>query len=519
MFNRLLGHRAAVVDDRPGVTRDRHFQEWEFDGRRVDLVDTGGFIDETLDPLADQVRHQIDLALNAADVVLFMIDARTGITYDDLQLARSVQRLKKDVLLLANKAERPQDREAMSEWMRLGLGPANPVSATMGYGIDGLLERLRKLVPPTPYVPEYGRLRIGILGRPNAGKSTLVNRLLGEDRMIVSDVPGTTRDSVDAGFVWEGHSFVVTDTAGLRKKARVHDDVEYYSNMRSLESIRRSHVVVLLVDSLEEGLPEQDLRILRQVEEAGKGLVLGLSKWDALDKDHKTFDILVKEMRSRIPALAETPIVAFSGKTGQRVPRLLEEVLRVRTGCLKVLGRENVIKYFDDCLDTQKPPHAHGHPIVLDRCCQVHVDPPMLAFETENPDLVAESYRRFLRARAIERFGLAGVPLRIAFRKKLELRTDEDLLRYGGDTPMTRAPLPRPPKPFVAPVSDEADEGPVQDPAKSGKKRPGPRKKVEPAPASAPRRPKSEKPKSLKPDRSSKVVKARKPPKPPKGRQ
>jgi len=436
LFNRLLGHRVAVVHDRPGVTRDRHFREWEFDGRRVDLVDTGGFIDESLDPLADQVRKQIDLALDAADVVLFMIDARTGITYDDIQLARAVQRKGKTVQLIANKAERPQDREAIGEWMKLGLGPAAPVSATAGYGLDGLLEILRRLIPASRgrYVPE-DKLRIAILGRPNAGKSTLVNRLLGEDRMIVSAVPGTTRDSVDAEFVWQGHRFQVTDTAGLRKKARVHDDVEYYSNMRSLESIRRSHVVILLVDSTEEGLPEQDLRILRQVEEAGKGLVLAISKWDALEKDHKTFDILCKGMRQRIPALAETPMVAFSGLTGQRVPRLLEEVLAVREASLKILGREKVIEYFKECLDTQSPPYAHGRPVILTRCCQVHVDPPMLAFETETPDLVAESYRRFLRARAIERFHLAGVPLRISFRKRLELRTDEDLARFGGEGP------------------------------------------------------------------------------------
>ena len=437
LFNRLLGHRAAVVDDRPGVTRDRHFQEWEFDGRRVDLVDTGGFIDESVDPLAQQVRRQIELALEAADVILFMIDARTGITYDDMELAKAVRRKGGDILLLANKAERPQDREAVNEWLQLGLGRPNCVSATAGYGLDGLHEWLRALIPPGGVPDRDDRIRIGILGRPNAGKSTLVNRLLGEDRMIVSELPGTTRDSIDASFSWEGHQFVVTDTAGLRKKARVHDDIEYYSNMRSLESIRRSHVVVLLVDCLEEGLPEQDLRIIRQVEEAGKGLVLALSKWDALEKDHKTFDILAKDIRSRIPALVETPIVAFSGRTGQRVPKLLEEVLRVRKALRKIMGRDNVIEYFREALSAQTPPYAHGHPVILTRCCQVHVDPPMLAFETENPDLVADSYRRFLRARAIDRFDLAGVPLRISFRQKLELRLDEDMVAHGGELPET----------------------------------------------------------------------------------
>jgi GTP-binding protein len=470
LFNRLLGHRVAVVHDRPGVTRDRHFREWDFEGRRCDLVDTGGFIDETMDPLAHQVRQQINLALDAADVVLFMIDARTGLTYDDLQLARQVQRGGKPVLLLANKAEKPADRESLTECLKLGLGLPNPVSATTGYGMDGLIERLRLLVPVGGVRPkDDNKTRVAILGRPNAGKSTLVNRLLGEERMIVSAVPGTTRDSVDAQFVWEGHHFQVTDTAGLRKKARVKDDVEYYSNMRSLESIRRSHVVVLLVDctasSMDDGLPEQDLRILRQVEEAGKGLVIGLAKWDALTKDSKTYDAVVKDMRLRIPAIAETPIIAFSGLDGQRVPRLLAEVIRVREGLVKVLGREKVIEYFDEALRIQKPPYAHGHPITLTRCCQVHVDPPMLAFETENPDLVSEAYRRFLRARAIEFFDIGGVPLRIAFRDKLELRTDEDLARFGGDHPLprtlgqksearrSRKPKAEKPKPDAGPVT------------------------------------------------------------------
>lgn len=436
MFNRILGRRAAVVHDRPGVTRDRHFREWEFEGRLIDIVDTGGFIDESIDPLAEQVKRQIDIAVDDASIVLFMVDARTGITYDDLQLARHVQRSGKPTILLANKSERPQDREDRAALLKMGMGEAHPVSATTGYGMDGLIEKLRRMLPRggDPIVKD-DRIKVAILGRPNSGKSTLVNRLLGEDRVIVSPVPGTTRDSVDAGFVWEGHRFLVTDTAGLRKKSKVKDDVEYYSNMRSLESIRRSEVVVLLADSLldmkEEGLSEQDMRIMRQVEEAGKGLVVGLSKWDALEKDHRTFDEIVKEMRARVPSLAETPIVAFSGITGHRVPRLLEEVMRVRQGCKRVLGRDNVIEYFRQATDKQKPPQQHGHPVIITRCCQVTVDPPTLAFEVEQPDEIHEAYRRYLRARAIEHFDLAGVPLRISMRSRLELRTDEDLARFG----------------------------------------------------------------------------------------
>ena len=433
LFNRLLGHRAAVVDDRPGVTRDRHFQEWSLNGRRLDLVDTGGFIDETRDPLAAEVRRQIELAVNAADVVFFMIDARTGATYDDVEMARQVLRSGRTTLLLANKAERPQDRESLHELLSLGLGDAYCVSATTGYGFDGLLERLPRLLPPPRREPPEERItvRVAILGRPNAGKSTLVNRLLGEERVIVSPIPGTTRDSVDAAFDWKGCKVVLTDTAGLRKKAKVRDSIEYFSNMRALESVRRSHVALFLVDS-ETGLEEQDMRILKQIEEAGKGLVIGFSKWDAKVKDHTTFDTMVKECRLHYASLANVPLIAFSSLEGMRMGKLLDKVLEVRKNNSRIFGRERVIEWFRQCVEHRQPPGNGGRVVRLKRCCQVQVDPPMLAVETETPELVVESYRRFLRHSAHEFFKLEGVPLRISFRDKLELRSDEDLQLHGG---------------------------------------------------------------------------------------
>lgn len=433
LFNRILGHRAAVVHDRPGVTRDRHFQEWMFNGRRIDVVDTGGFIDEKLDPLAAEVRRQIELAVVGADVVLFMIDARTGVTYDDIQMARYVLRSGRKTLLLANKSERPQDREPAHEWLSMGLGPAHCVSATTGYGFDGLMERLVKILPPPMPEPpeERSTVRVAILGRPNAGKSTLVNHLLGEERMIISPIPGTTRDSVDTSFTWKGRKVVITDTAGLRKKAKVKDSVEYFSNMRALESVRRSHVALFLVDAA-TGLEEQDLRILRQIEEAGKGLVIGFSKWDAREKDHRTFDVMVKDFRQKYHTIAHVPMIAFSSQESLRVGKLLDKVLEVRESNRRIVGRERIIEWFRQCVEHRQPPAASGQSVKLLRCCQVHVDPPMFAIETETPLLLSESYRRYLRNSAHDFFNLEGVPLRIAFRDELELRTDEDLIRHGG---------------------------------------------------------------------------------------
>lgn len=433
LFNRILGHRAAVVHDRPGVTRDRHFQEWMFNGRRIDVVDTGGFIDEKLDPLAAEVRRQIELAINGADVVLFLIDARTGVTYDDIQMAKYVLRSGKTNLLLANKAERPQDREPAHEWLSMGLGPAHCVSATTGYGFDGLMERLEKALPEFSAEPpeERSTVRVAILGRPNAGKSTLVNKLLGEERVIVSPIPGTTRDSVDASFTWKGKKVVITDTAGLRKKAKVKDSVEYFSNMRALESVRRSHVALFLVDAA-TGLEEQDLRILRQIEEAGKGLVIGVSKWDARAKDHRTFDVMVKEIHQKYHTISHVPIIAFSSLESLRVGKMLDKVMEVREGNRRIVGRERIIEWFRQCVEHRQPPATSGQAVKLLRCCQVHTDPPMFAIETETPDLIAESYRRYLRNSATDFFGFDGVPLRIAFRDKFELRTDEELERFGG---------------------------------------------------------------------------------------
>ena len=451
-----------MVDDRPGVTRDRHFQEWMFNGRRLDLVDTGGFIDEKLDPLAADVRHQIDLAIQDADVVLFMIDVRTGVTYDDIQMARNVLRTGRTTLLLANKAERPQDRESLHEMFQLGFGQAHCVSATTGYGFDGLMERIQKLLPPFRPEPAEERttMRVAILGRPNAGKSTLVNKLLGEERVIVSAIPGTTRDSVDASFNWRGRKIVLTDTAGLRKKSKVKDSIEYFSNMRALESVRRSHTVLFLVDCA-HGIEEQDLRILRQIEEAGKGLVVGISKWDArIDKDHKSFDTMVKEWRLKYPSLANVPIIAFSTQEGQRVEKLLEKLVMVRENSRRVLGREPLIDWFQSCVQHRQPPSASGQAIRLLRCCQVHVDPPMLAIETKTPDLVVEAYRRYLRHSAIKRFKLEGIPLRIAFRDTLELRTDEDLILHGGvlDPQPVKKVAPKPKaKDFSDLVVEEVD--------------------------------------------------------------
>lgn len=434
LFNRILGRRAAVVSDREGVTRDRHYQVAEWQGSRFTLVDTGGFLpDETVDQLADSVRQQIFTAVQDADVVLFMVDIRVGVTSLDQQFARLILKTEKPVLLIANKGEKELDRTESWAFLSLGLGQPRMISALTGYACLSLLDEVLTLLP------EHGRghnthldrpIRFAILGRPNAGKSTLLNRMMGEDRAVVSDIPGTTRDSIDCEFKWDDTTFVVTDTAGLRKKAKVSDEVEVYSNMRTMESIRRSDVTLLVLDAT-RGLEVQDFRIITEIRKAGKGLVLAINKWDILEnKDHKSFDRIVKEILEREPLLEWVPIISISAKEGLRVHRILQEIRTVYSNCRRVIGRDRVAQVFADAMLRSPHPTRGGKVVRLTRACQILVEPPVITIETPTPELIEDAYRRYLSKVFFEEFQLQGAPLRLNFDRKLNLRKDEELEQF-----------------------------------------------------------------------------------------
>ncbi len=430
LFNRIVGRKAAVVFDREGVTRDRHYQTAEWNGVYFQIIDTGGFLSKELDALDGQVKFQIEAAITEAECVLFVVDGRSGISDLDLQFSRFMHQRNQHTFLVVNKTETRQSQTDVHEFWSLGLGTPYPISALTGEGVADLLDEIISSLPDKPdSIPEDKNIRVAVLGRPNAGKSTLVNRLLGEERLITSEIPGTTRDSIDTEFEYQGQPFIITDTAGLRKKARVKDDVEYYSNMRSLESIRRSDVCVLLFD-IARGLEIQDLRIIEQVQREGKGLVMVLNKWDLIEADDKTFDNLVKEMIYKYSELEFVPFVAVSGLTGRRLPRLMDIILRVHSGLQRILGRDEVIKWFEEAIAKHAHPYTTKGAVMLKRCCQVMVKPPALAFEVSRPELVTESYIRYLRRQAHDYFGLEGVPLRIWFRDRFQLRTDEELEAY-----------------------------------------------------------------------------------------
>lgn len=433
LFNRILGRRAAVVSDRDGVTRDRHYQNASYKGHEFVVVDTGGFLpDDSIDVLADSVRTQIFNAVNEADLVLFMVDIRVGITKLDQQFARLVRKLDKKVILVANKSELANDRQESYEFLKLGFGQPRTISALTGYACLSLLDEVISVLP-SPVRGERVEerpIRFAILGRPNAGKSTLLNRLLREDRAVVSDIPGTTRDSIDCDFIVDGQKFVVTDTAGLRKKAKVEDEVEVFSNMRTLESIRRSDVSVLMVDCT-RGLEVQDFRIITEIRKAGKGLVLVLNKWDILpNKSDKSFDHMVKEYIEREPMLEYVPILSISAKEGQRVNRVVQAIQTVYANCRRVLGRDRVAESFANFIQEKAPPSHNGRSVALTRACQIMVEPPVIAIETRAPELVDDSYKRYLLKKFYEEFQLQGAPLRLNFDMKLTLRKDEELEQF-----------------------------------------------------------------------------------------
>lgn len=434
LFNRILGRRAAVVSDRDGVTRDRHYQNANYKGHEFTVVDTGGFLpDDSIDVLADSVRTQIFNAVNESDLVLFMVDVRVGITKLDQQFARLIRKLDKKVILVANKSENQSDRQESYEFLQLGFGQPRTISALTGYACFSLLDEVVSILP-TPVRGERREerpIRFAILGRPNAGKSTLLNRLLGEDRAVVSDIPGTTRDSIDCDFIVDGVKFVVTDTAGLRKKAKVEDEVEVFSNMRTLESVRRSDVSVLMVDCT-RGLEVQDFRIITEIRKAGKGLVLVLNKWDIYpNKNDKSFDHMVKEMLEREPMLEYVPILSISAKEGLRVSRVVQAIQTVYANCRRVLGRDRVAESFANFLQQSPPPSHNARAVVMTRACQIMVEPPVIAIETRTPELVDEGYKRYLMRKFYEEFQLQGAPLRLNFDMQLNLRKDEELEQFA----------------------------------------------------------------------------------------
>ncbi|MGH7701174.1 MAG: ribosome biogenesis GTPase Der [Gemmatimonadales bacterium] len=427
LFNRLIGRRTAIVDAQPGVTRDRNFATGEWNGRRFWLVDTGGLVPEADDALNRAIRTQVEQAVTESDVVLFLVDVEAGVHPADAEIAGLLRQARRPVLLVANKADQLPDETRHLAFYELGLGDPFPVSAAVGKSSGDLLDRVVDLLPPVPplHDAETGpgsEVRVAVVGRPNVGKSSLVNRIVGRERLVVAAEPGTTRDAIDTPFEHDGRRLVFIDTAGLRKRSRVHEDLEFYATLRTTRAIERAQVCVLVVDAL-EGMHVQDLRIAHGAWEQGAGLVVAVNKWDLVaDKDSNTAARGERELKARAPFLEFIPFVYVSARTGQRVPRLLDVVLQVAAERQKRVPTAEVNRVLEALIERQQPPQPVGEAVRLFYATQIGTAPPRFAVVSNRPEAIPETYTRYLVRGFRDAWAFTGAPLDVRLRRKRQTR-------------------------------------------------------------------------------------------------
>ena len=415
LFNRIVGGNAAIVSDEAGTTRDRHFGLAEWNGRQFWLVDTGGLPDDTRDVIDGEIRRQVLEAIEEADLLAFVVDTHQGVHPNDAKVLDLLRASRKPWVLIANKVDDPQSTE-FYEFYALGAGEPIPVSATNGKGSGDLLDALVERIPETS--EEWGEaLRVAVIGRPNVGKSSIVNRLLGEERLVVSDIAGTTRDAIDTPLRYHGRDFVFVDTAGLRRQSRVDDGIEFYSALRTRRAIERAEVCILVLDAV-EGIHNQDLKIATLAWDAGRALIVVVNKWDLKDKDDKTSAKFQKEIVEKAPYFGFVPFIFTSAKTGQRVTRILDEILRVEEERGKRIGTSAVNTTLQELIARRQPPQAAGVEVKLNYATQVETAPPTIAVFGNHPELVQEHYIRYLHNGFRAAYGFTGNPLNIVLRRK-----------------------------------------------------------------------------------------------------
>jgi len=418
LFNRIIGRRQAIVDAQPGVTRDRNFAPAEWNGRRFWLVDTGGLVPGSTDPMNRAIRSQVEHAVAESDVLVFLVDVQSGVHPIDLEIAQYLRKVERPVLLVVNKCDDLPNETRQLSFYELGLGEPFPVSAQVGKNSGDLLDKLVTLLPPEGAAPEEDAIRVAVVGRPNVGKSSIVNRLLGQDRLVVSAEPGTTRDAIDTPFVHEGHRLVFIDTAGLRKRSKVDEDIEFYSTLRTSRAIEQAQVCVLVVDA-KDGLHQQDMKIANDAWDKGVGVLIAVNKWDLIDeKETNTAVRGEKELKARAPFLAFIPFYYISAKTGQRVVKLLDAILEVAAEREKRVPTAEVNRVLESLVARQQPPQPVGESLRLFYATQVGTAPPRFAVIANRPEAVPESYARYLHNGFREAWDFSGAPLTIKFRRK-----------------------------------------------------------------------------------------------------
>ena len=418
LFNRLSRSKGALVDDRPGITRDRLYAFVNYDRTPLILIDTGGFDDLAQDPLSMKVKDHVRVAIDEADRIIFMVDGREGVLPADEEIMDILRRCRKKVFLAVNKVDGPEHEYLALDFYRLGIETSYSISAAHGYGVKSLMQEVIKDLPGSDMeVCNRGQIKVAVLGRPNAGKSSLINRILGMDRLLVSDLPGTTRDTVDTIFSYGGKEYLLIDTAGIRRRGKVKEKIEKISMIKAIKSLNRCDVAVILIDAL-EGIAEQDARISGYALDRGRGVVLGINKWDLVKKDTRKRGLLDDAIDRQLKLLSFAPRVNISALTGERVMRLFEKIDLVYSHFSTRIATPNLNRFLQKVVEKHLPPRSGRGRLKFFYATQAGIKPPTFVLFVNRPDLVHFSYERFLINQIRENFGLAFTPIKLIFKKK-----------------------------------------------------------------------------------------------------
>lgn len=425
LFNRLTGGRTAIVEDTPGITRDRIYKDAEWCGKTFTLIDTGGIEPKSDDVILRQMKRQAELAIEQADVIIFMVDVKSALTAADIDVAAMLQKSGKPLVLACNKTDTPGEPPMeFYEFYNLGIGEPFAISSTHGMGLGDLLDEVCSYFPGEDIDPEEdGAIKIAVAGKPNAGKSSLVNRILGEDRVIVSDIPGTTRDAVDSKFEKDGQKYVIIDTAGMRKRGKIDDNVERYSVVRSLNAIEKSDVCVIMIDAA-EGISEQDSKIAGYAHDNGRASIIAVNKWDLIEKNDKTMEEFKKKISDTLPFMSYAPQVYISAKTGQRTDKLIDTVKYVYEKHNTHIPTGALNDILSEAINKNQAPSDKGKRLKIYYATQASSAPPTFVFFVNDKELMHFSYLRYLENQIRNAFDLTGTPLKFIIRERNEDKKD-----------------------------------------------------------------------------------------------
>ena len=419
-FNYIVGKRISIVQDEPGVTRDRVYADATWKGKTFTLIDTGGIEPESEDIIVSQMRDQANIAIDIADVIIFLTDIKQGVTAADKEISLMLKKSKKPIVLVCNKADNyGKTSDDIYEFYNLGLGNPHPVSSVNAIGIGDVLDAIYEELPKTEEVEDDETIKVAIIGKPNVGKSSLVNQILGENRVIVSDIAGTTRDAIDSNFENEFGKYVFIDTAGIRRHSKIDEKIEKYSVARTLLAIERADVCILMIDAT-QGVTEQDTKIAGEAHEAGKGVIIAINKWDEYDKQNGTLEKYTKDVYLKLPYLSYAPILFISAKTGQRVEKLFDMINNVANQNALRVSTSVLNQVLAEAIAVVQPPTDKGRRLKLYYMTQASTKPPTFVVFVNDKKLFHFSYERYLVNQLRKEFGLVGTPIRMIAREKIE---------------------------------------------------------------------------------------------------